>query len=66
MKCPSCDKITSRAKCRVIEVQPDGLDGLSLRGIAYSCPLCSAVWSVQTDPFSLNAEIIAQIKKASR
>jgi hypothetical protein len=66
MKCASCNKIISRAKCRVIEVQPDGMDGLSLRGIAYSCPLCSAVWSVQADPFSLNADLVAQIKRASR
>ena len=66
MKCPSCQRTISRAKCRVIEVQPDGLEGLSLRGIAYSCPLCSAVLSVQADPYAVNADLAAQIKKALR
>lgn len=66
MKCPSCDKVIPRAKCKVIEVQADGLDGLSLRGLAYSCPLCSAVLSVQADPWAVNADLVAQIKKVLR
>jgi hypothetical protein len=63
MKCSSCNRTISTAKCRVIQIQPDGLDGLSLRGVAYSCPLCQAVLSVQADPLSLNADLLAQALK---
>jgi hypothetical protein len=63
MKCPSCSKVISTAKCHAIQTQTAGFDGYSIRGVAFSCPLCQAILSVQADPFATNADLVAQIKK---
>jgi hypothetical protein len=65
MKCPACDKSISTVTYKNIKIQSGVSGAQSLHGVAYNCPLCRAILSVQADPVILNADLVAQLKKSS-
>lgn len=47
-KCPSCNALLSRVKAEHIDVEGKQL----YKGIAYVCPQCDALISIQIDPLA--------------
>jgi hypothetical protein len=58
--CPKCGTNITKALAKPIKLEGSQR---SLKGVSYVCPSCSSILSVEADPFSLVAEIVAQLKK---
>lgn len=56
-KCPKCEAILSSVKVEDVDVGPK-----RLRGVAYCCPSCSTVLSVELDPLLLQRDTVKAIR----
>lgn len=63
-KCPKCEAVVSRAIVNTLDL--DVIGGTSYLGVAYSCPACQTVLSVQMDPMALTAAIVTDVVAALR
>ena len=57
--CPKCG--ASVTQVQMSEVEAKSAQGLSLRGVAYSCIRCSAVISVGIDPMALKGDMVREV-----
>lgn len=63
-KCPSCEKVINSIRIEQVDGQIHFRS--TWRCISYCCPSCDAVLSVQIDPVSLKAEVIAGVVEGLR
>lgn len=59
MKCPHCDKPIMTVTME--EVEGRVLFGKTWRCVAYGCPLCQKVISVEIDPIALKTDILSGV-----
>lgn len=60
MKCPSCEKAIASITIKPVDGRVIG--GSSYKCVAYNCPLCQAVLSVQIDPVAIKTDLLTKIK----
>jgi hypothetical protein len=60
MKCPKCEKPLTSATVKAITGSGEGK---KFALVAYSCPLCQSVVSIQMDPLALNIDLRNDLKK---
>jgi hypothetical protein len=58
-KCPKCEATITRAIAGHVSVEVPMGDGWN--GIAYSCPACRTLLSVQIDPVALKSDIVDEL-----
>lgn len=57
-KCPSCGKLVSQVHFEEVNAQQGLFDqGTALRSLAYVCPECRTVLSVQIDPIAVRSDV---------
>lgn len=61
-KCPKCDRMVSRVNLQALDVYDQGQPRWI--GLAYLCPSCAAILSVQIDPVALRTETIRGVVEA--
>ncbi|GLQ48843.1 hypothetical protein GCM10010872_02920 [Dyella flava] len=60
-KCPKCEMTISRFRMERIKAQESG-SALLWNCLAYNCPHCGTVVSMQIDPILVRDEIVAEVK----
>lgn len=63
-KCPHCDQIVTQVEGLDVPVTVSHRP--QWQGLAYACPHCHKILSVQVNPFLLNNELVADLLKALR
>jgi len=61
MECPKCEATLSTVHAKSIIVRARRDDW---RGIAYVCPSCRSILSVQIDPLATQNDLVAKIVKS--
>jgi len=62
-KCPSCGKLVTQVHFEVVPAVPGFFTQESWRSLAYLCPQCRTVLSVQIDPISLRSAIEDRVSR---
>ena len=60
-KCPKCDKPINKVDLEDVEIIMSPKD--KCRGFSYSCPHCRIVLSIEMNPLTLKADILALLQK---
>ena len=63
-KCPRCDKLVNKVYFEDVLAVMGSFDVAGIRSIAYLCPECRSVLSVQIDPIAIRSEIVKQVDQA--
>jgi hypothetical protein len=58
-KCSNCDAMLNSVRLEHISVQGNK----SWHGVAYLCPFCSALLSVQIDPVAIQSDTVSSIRQ---
>ncbi len=61
--CPACRKNVLNVVAEQIPIQ-DSLSPAKWSGMAYLCPWCRAILSVQTNPMTLFSDIVLELANA--
>jgi hypothetical protein len=64
MNCPACKKSVSEFNYSGVNLAPMQYGGAKWKGIAISCPLCSAVVGAQIDPIAIKTDIVSEVLRA--
>lgn len=62
-KCPKCDQMITFVRLDSIDVKASQKNWL---GVAYECPLCSAILSVAIDPIAIKTDLVNEVVKRLR
>jgi len=62
--CPVCKAVVTRVVAGHVTVEVPGGDGWN--GIAYSCPACRTLLSIQIDPVALKSDIVDELLERLR
>lgn len=60
-KCPGCGAFITNVRIEGVDAASSG--GPTWRGLAYCCPYCSTIISVQIDPIAIKADIVKELKR---
>ncbi len=63
-KCPGCGNVLSSVVGGHVTINIAA--NPQRHGLAYSCPNCQVILSVEMDPIAIRTEIVAQVKEARR
>lgn len=63
-KCPSCGKLLSEIHFEEVSAAPGFFSQGAWRSLAYLCPHCRAVLSVQIDPIAVRSEVFEHVDQA--
>jgi hypothetical protein len=61
-KCLRCNKVISSVKAGHVVIDVSG--GTARNGLAYSCPNCDTLISIEMDPIAVKHDIVRDVKKA--
>lgn len=65
IKCPKCDGVITSVKLKPLEARQEGTS-IRWHAVAYSCPTCNSVLSVQMDPLALKADTVKEVRQILR
>lgn len=63
-KCPKCEKLVSYVVFGAVDARFDRMGGSTFNALAYRCPHCQTILSVQIDPVALKTDTVNEILKA--
>lgn len=59
-RCPKCEKPLSSVRFEEIDITFNGSP--AWKGVAYICPVCSTILSVQIDPIAIQTDVLDSIE----
>ncbi len=62
-KCPSCGNLINRVHFEEVNAEPGFFSYGAWRSIAFLCPQCRVVLSVQIDPIAIRTDICDHVDK---